>query len=95
MRKCVIVILAIVLALSMVGFFYLDHKQQAETGYKEGLKMGYLFGFNDSRDGKPFNLDGIKPLVPSGDNSTYSIGFLTGAAEGYRKGYASGKETTS
>ena len=95
MRKSVIVILAVLVILSMSGFFYVGHKQQAETGYRDGLKIGYLYGFNDSRDGKSFDLDGIKTLVPLEDNSPYNKGFLAGAMEGYRKGYASGKETTS
>ena len=95
MRKSVIVILSIVVVLSFGGFFYLNHNQQAEIGYKEGLKMGYLCGFNDGRDRKPFNPDGIKTFVPLGDASTYNKAFLVGATEGYRKGYTSGKQTTS
>jgi len=57
--------------------------------------MGYLCGFNDGRDRKPFNPDGIKTFVPLGDASTYNKAFLAGATEGYRKGYTSGKQTTS
>lgn len=95
MRKSVIVILVIVVVLFVVGVFYLNARQQLETGYREGLQMGYLYGFNDARDGKPFNEDGIKTPVPVEDNSVFSKVFLAAAREGYRKGYTSGKETPS
>jgi hypothetical protein len=95
MRRSIIAVLAVVVVLSVGGFFYLNCRQQTETGYKDGLKMGYLCGFNDGRDEKPFNPDGTRTFVPLEDESAYTVGFMTGAVEGYRKGYAFGKEKSS
>jgi hypothetical protein len=94
MRKSVIIILAILVILFIGAFFYLNDRQQSETGYKEGLKMGYLYGFNDGKDGNPLDPEGIKRFFSLEGSSTYGKAFLDGAMEGYRQGYTSGKQTS-
>jgi hypothetical protein len=92
MGKVTIVVLVVLIAAFVGGFFYLDNRQESETGYKDGLKMGYLYGFNDGRDGDPPETEKLRERLVVEGGSTYDKAFLVGAKEGYVKGYAVGKE---
>jgi len=93
MRKTAIVVLIIIIVVFFGGIFYLNQRQESQSGYKDGLKMGYLYGFNDAKAGTPPKTEDLRErLVVDGD-STYDKAFLEGAGKGYLKGYAAGKET--
>jgi hypothetical protein len=92
MRKVTIIVLILVIAVFVVGFFYFNNRQESQTGYKDGLRMGFLYCFNDGKGGGPPETENLRErLVVEGD-SAYDKGFLAGAEEGYVKGYGAGKE---
>jgi hypothetical protein len=93
MRKVTIIILIVLIVGFIGGVFYLDRKQESETGYRDGLKMGYLYGFNDAKAGTPLKTDKLGERFVIEGNSTYDEALLRGAKEGYVKGYGAGKET--
>jgi len=92
MRKVTIIILIVVIVGFIGGVFYLNKKQETETGYRDGLKMGYLYGFNDAKAGTSMNTDTLAERFVIEGNSTYDKALLRGAREGYIKGYQAGKE---
>jgi hypothetical protein len=92
MRKVTIIILIVVIAGFIGGAVYLDRKQESESGYRDGLKMGYLYGFTDAKAGISPETDKLGERFAIVDNSTYDKALLRGAREGYLKGYKAGKE---
>jgi len=92
MRKVTIVILIVIIAVFVGGIFYLNKRQESETGYRDGLKMGYLYGFNDAKGGSLPKTDNLRERLFVEGNSTYDKALLDGAEKGYLKGYAGGKE---
>ncbi len=92
MRKSIVIVLILLVVALVAGVFYRNYKLEKETGEKEGLKMGYLYGFNDAKAGNPLKTENLaKRLFITGD-STYDKAFLSGATKGYHKGYEAGKE---
>ena len=92
MGKVTIVVLIVIVAVFVGGFFYLESRQESETGYREGLKMGYLYGFNDGKGGKSPETEHLGAILAIEGSSRYDKAFLVGAKEGYVKGYGAGKE---
>lgn len=92
MRKVMIIFLIVVIGAFVGGIFYLNNRQESETGYKDGLKMGYLYGFNDARAGSLLKTENLRERLFIEGKSTYDRAFLDGAKNGYVKGYAAGKE---
>jgi hypothetical protein len=92
MRKVTVIILIVIIAAFVAGFFYLNNRQESETGYRDGLKMGYLYGFNDGRDRTPPAAEDLGRTLAVVGGSAYDNAFLVGAKEGYVKGYGVGKE---
>jgi hypothetical protein len=92
MRKVTIIVLIVVIVGFIGGVFYLNKKQETEAGYRDGLKMGYLYGFNDAKAGTSMNTDTLAERFAIG-GSTYDKSFLRGATEGYVKGYQAGQES--
>ena len=93
MRKATIVVLVVIILAFVGGIFYLERRQESETGYKDGLKMGYLYGFNDAKAGSSPKTESLRERLVVEGNSIYEKALLHGAREGYLKGYQSGKET--
>ncbi len=93
MRRGIVIILIVVIAAFAGGFFYMDYQQEKETGQREGLKMGYLYGFDDAKAGNPLRTENLKERLGVLGDSTYDKAFLAGAQQGYLKGYAEGKES--
>lgn len=92
MGKVTIVVLVVVIGVFVGGVFYLNSKQESDAGYQEGLRMGYLYGFNDGRAGNPSQVEKLAQRLAIEGSSTYDRAFLDGAKKGYLKGYAAGKE---
>jgi len=92
MRKVTMIILIVVIIGFIGGALYLNRKQESESGYRDGLKMGYLYGFTDAKAGISPGTDTLAERFAIGDNSTYDKALLRGAREGYLKGYKAGKE---
>lgn len=92
MGRVTIIILILVIAVFVGGFFYLNNRQESERGYKDGLRMGYLYGFHDGKAGRPLETENLGEKLVVEESSTYDRAFLGGAKEGYVKGYAAGKE---
>ena len=92
MRKVTIVMLVVVIVAFVGGVFYLQMRQESESGYKDGLKMGFLYGFNDAKAGTPPKTEGLRERLQILEDSTYDKAFLEGATTGYLKGYEAGKE---
>ena len=71
MRKVTIIILIVVIAGFIGGVVYLDRKQESESGYRDGLKMGYLYGFTDAKTGISPETDKLGEKFAIGNHSTY------------------------
>jgi len=93
MRKSIIIILIVVIAAFVGGIFYLNIQQEKETGKREGLTMGYLYGFNDAKAGSPLNTESLRERLSVVGDSAYEKALLAGAKEGYVHGYAAAKKT--
>jgi len=92
MGKGTVIILIILIATLVGGFFYTDYKLERESGEKDGVKMGYLYGFNDAKDGKSPNTENLAMRLFVVGDSTYDKAFLAAAYSGYRRGYDEGKK---
>jgi hypothetical protein len=90
-RKSTIIILVILIAVFVAGVFYMERKQESETGYRDGSKMGFLYGFHDGKGGDPAKVETLKQRLVIEGGSTYDKAFLVGAKEGYLRGYDAGK----
>jgi hypothetical protein len=93
MKKRIIIIAIILIGLLVGGIIYRNFRLDKETGQEEGLRMGYLYGFNDARDGKPPHPENLRERLSVEGGSTYDKALLEGARKGYLKGYAEGKKT--
>ncbi len=91
MRKGTIILLVFLIALLMVGVFYRNYTLDKNSGEQDGLRMGYLHGFNNARDGKAPNTEDLRERLFVMGDSTYDKAFLVGARKGYLKGYDAGK----
>lgn len=92
MGRFTVIVLVLAIAIFVGGFFYLNNRQESESGYKDGVKMGYLYGFHDGKAGSPIKTENLGEILAVEGGSTYDKAFLVGAKEGYIKGYAAGEE---
>ncbi len=79
------------MALLTVGVFYRNYTLDKNSGEQDGIRMGYLHGFNDARDGKTPNTENLRERLLIMGDSIYEKAFLVGARKGYLKGYDAGK----
>ncbi len=92
MGKATVIVLIILIAALVGGSFYTNYELERESGEQDGRKMGYLYGFNDAKDGKSPNTENLATRLFVVGDSTYDKAFLAGAYDGYRRGYDEGKK---